>query len=132
MHRPNTYRRLRGWRVKRLPAMQETQVQFLGQEDPLEKGMATHFSILAWRIQMDRGAEQAPVHGVAKSWTPLSSFTFFLSFSYPVDKRGKQTRHHDPWCERRIPAPSLSQEGLSWRGSTGLFIGLDSYKKTFQ
>ena len=36
--------------VKNLPAMQETQVQFLGQEDPLEKGMATHSSILAWRI----------------------------------------------------------------------------------
>ena len=36
--------------VENLPAMQETQVQFLGWEDPLEKGMATHFSILAWRI----------------------------------------------------------------------------------
>ena len=36
--------------VKNLPAMQETQVQSLGQENPLEKGMATHSSILAWRI----------------------------------------------------------------------------------
>ena len=36
--------------VKNLPAVQETWVQFLGQEDPLEKGMATHSSILAWRI----------------------------------------------------------------------------------
>ena len=36
--------------VKNLPAMQETQVQYLGQEDPLEKGMATHSRILAWRI----------------------------------------------------------------------------------
>ena len=36
--------------VKNLPAMQETWVQFLGQQDPLEKGMATHSSILAWRI----------------------------------------------------------------------------------
>ena len=36
--------------VKNLPAMQETRVQSLGQEDPLEKGMATHSSILAWRI----------------------------------------------------------------------------------
>ena len=35
---------------KNLPAMQETQVQSLGWEDPLEKGMATHSSILAWRI----------------------------------------------------------------------------------
>ena len=36
--------------VKNLPAMQETQVGSLGQEDPLEKEMATHYSILAWRI----------------------------------------------------------------------------------
>ena len=36
--------------VKNLPAMQETQVQSLGQEDPLEKVMATHSSILAWKI----------------------------------------------------------------------------------
>ena len=36
--------------VKRLPAMQETRVCFLDQEDPLEKGMATHSSILVWRI----------------------------------------------------------------------------------
>ena len=36
--------------VKNLPAMQETQVQPLGQEDPLKKGMATHSNILAWRI----------------------------------------------------------------------------------
>ena len=37
-------------KVKNLPAMQDTQVQSLDQEDPLEKGMATHSSILAWRI----------------------------------------------------------------------------------
>ena len=36
--------------VKNLPAVQETQVRSLGKEDPLEKGMATHSSILAWRI----------------------------------------------------------------------------------
>ena len=47
--------------VKRLPTMQETRVQFLGQEDLLEKGMATHPSILAWRISW--------LHGIAKSLT---------------------------------------------------------------
>ena len=36
--------------VKNLPAMQETRILSLGQEDALEKGMATHFSILAWRV----------------------------------------------------------------------------------
>ena len=52
-----------------LPALQETWVQFLGQEYPLEQGVATHSSILAWRIPMDRGAWWAADHGVAKSRT---------------------------------------------------------------
>ena len=42
--------------VKHLPATQETQVQFLGREDPLEESMATHSRILAWRIPWTRGA----------------------------------------------------------------------------
>ena len=58
--------------VKKPPAVRETWVQSLGWEDPLEEGMATHSSILDWRIPMDRGAWQATVHGVAKSWTRLS------------------------------------------------------------
>ena len=41
--------------VTNLPAMQETQVQSLGQEDSLEEGLATHSSVLAWRVPMDRG-----------------------------------------------------------------------------
>ena len=55
--------------VKNPPAVRETWVRCLGWEDPLEEDMATHSSILAWRIPMDRGAQQATVHGVAKSWT---------------------------------------------------------------
>ena len=51
--------------------MQETPVQFLGQEDPLEEGMATHSSILAWRIPMEKGDWRATVHRVAKSQTWL-------------------------------------------------------------
>ena len=39
--------------VKHLPAIQETQVRSLGGEDPLEKGMAAHFSILAWKIPFE-------------------------------------------------------------------------------
>ena len=58
--------------VKNLPAMRETCVRSLGWEDPLEDGMATHSSILAWRIPMDSGAWWAAVHGVAKSRTQLS------------------------------------------------------------
>ena len=52
--------------VKNLPAMQENWVQFLGWEDPLEEGVATHSSILGWRIPMDRGAWQATIHGGLK------------------------------------------------------------------
>ena len=44
--------------VKNLLAMQETQVRFLGQEDPLEKGTATHSSILAWRIIQSMGSQR--------------------------------------------------------------------------
>ena len=55
--------------VKNLPAMLETWVRSLDWEDPLEEGMATHPSILAWRIHMDRGALRATVRGVAKSQT---------------------------------------------------------------
>ena len=58
--------------VKNLPARQETWVQSLGWEDPLEEGMATHSSILSWRIPMDGGAWGATVHEAAKSRTWLS------------------------------------------------------------
>ena len=50
-------------------------VQSLGQEDPLEEDMATHSSILAWRISTDRGARQATVHTVAKSQTQLKQLS---------------------------------------------------------
>ena len=53
--------------VKNWPAAWETWVKSLGQEDTLEEGMATHSSVLAWRIPMDRGAWWATVHGVAKN-----------------------------------------------------------------
>ena len=58
--------------VKNLCAMLKTWVRSLGWEDPLEAGMATHSSILAWIIPMDRGAWWATVHGVTKSQTQLS------------------------------------------------------------
>ena len=58
--------------VKNLPVMHGMWVQSLDQEDPLEKEMATHSSILAWRIPMERGAWRAAVHGAAKSQTQLS------------------------------------------------------------
>ena len=59
------------------PVLQETWVQSLGQEDPLEKGMATHSSILAWEIPMNRGAWQATVHGGHKESDMTKRLTHF-------------------------------------------------------
>ena len=59
--------------VKNPPAMWETWVRSLGWDDSLEESMATHSSILVWRIPMDRGDWWATVHRAAKSQTGLSS-----------------------------------------------------------
>ena len=83
---------------KTLPAMQETRVWCLGWEDPLEKGMATHSSILAWRIPIDRGAWWATVHGVAKNWTWLKNSSLCIMshsknyiYSFPTGLDGKES-----------------------------------------
>ena len=56
--------------VKNPPAMQETWIPSLGQEKPLEKGMVTHSSILAWRIPWtEEPGRLHTVHGVPKNWT---------------------------------------------------------------
>ena len=62
-------------RVKHLPAMQETWVRFLGQEDPLEKEMATHSSTLAWKIPGVEKPGKLQSMGVTKSQTGLSDFS---------------------------------------------------------
>ena len=54
--------------VKHLPAMQETQVQYQGWEDPLDKGMATHSSILSWRIPWIEKSSVLQSIGL-QSWT---------------------------------------------------------------
>ena len=54
--------------LKNLPAY-AGDVRDSYQEDALEEEMATHSSILAWKIRMDRGAWWATIHGIAKSWT---------------------------------------------------------------
>ena len=79
--------------VKNLPAMQETLVWFLSQEDPLEKGKATHSSILAHSMG-------CVFHGVTKSWTLLSNFHFQAGHSY-----------HETWLEEMGSASLLYPEG---------------------
>ena len=61
--------------VKNLPAMQETQVQSLGWEDPLEKEMSTHSSIFAWRIPWTEEPGRLQSIG-SQSWTQLIDFYF--------------------------------------------------------
>ena len=63
-------------RLKHLPPMWESRVRSLSWEDPLEKEVVTHSSILAWRIPW---MEEPTVHGVAKSRTRLSDFTYTVS-----------------------------------------------------
>ena len=67
--------------VKRLPTMQETWVQSLSREDPLEKEMATDSSILAWKIPWMEEPSRL-VHGVTQSQTRLSDFTFTFTLGF--------------------------------------------------
>ena len=64
--------------------MQETWVQSLGWEDPLEEGIATHSSSFPWRIPKDREAWQATVYRVTKSWTRLSDQAQHSGIIYTV------------------------------------------------
>ena len=67
--------------VKNSPAMQDTWVQSLGQEDPLEKGMTTYYSILAWRIPWTEEPGGLQSMGSQRSWIRLSDLTFtFATF----------------------------------------------------
>ena len=68
--------------VKNLPIMQETWVQFLGWEDPLEKGMATHSSILVWIIPWTEKPGRLQSMGVTKSWTQLSDLITRTMINY--------------------------------------------------
>ena len=61
--------------LRGLPVMRETPIQSLGQEDPMEKKMATHSSILAWKIQWMEEPGRLQSMGVTKSQTRLSNFT---------------------------------------------------------
>ena len=61
-----------GSMIKNLPAVQETRVQYLDWEDPLEKGMAAHSSILAWQIPWTEEPGGLPSMGSQKSQTRLS------------------------------------------------------------
>ena len=77
--------------VKNPPSMQETLVRFLGWEDPLEKGTATHSSLLAWRIPWTIARQAPTVHGVLKA-------RILKWFAIPFSSGPHSVRplHHDP------------------------------------
>ena len=103
---------------------QETRVQPLGWEDPLEKETATHSSILAWRIPMDRGAWWATVHGVAKSGIRLSERALFLGtwrIQMKLKTRCLQFKSHFQLTQC-ILAPNLSSPTIT----TGISVMQES------
>ena len=96
--------------VTNLPATQETWVQSLGWEDPLEEGMAAHSSILAWRILMDREAWRATVHGVTES-----NMTEQLSTAQHMILRNPQSTDSLPFSYRWFREQSKDLES-EWPG----------------
>ena len=78
----------------------------MGWEDPLEDGMATHSSVVAWRILMDRGAWQATVHGVAKSQTEVTWHAH--THDVPITARGLRIQERIwemPSCHHGLESP---------------------------
>ena len=101
--------------VKNLPAMQKAWVKSPGWEDPLEEGMATHSSILAWRIPMDREAWQATVYGVSKSGTWLGDYVQHSARKIPRFPMIKF--HYSPECSKK-----QSTESTNLRKSTSFSV----------
>ena len=87
---------------KNPPAVREARVLSLGREDPLEEGMVTHCSVLAWRISIDRGAWWVTVRGVTKSWTQLKGL-------------GTHTHGHLSAIDREVEgAVTSGDSGFEW------------------
>ena len=97
-------------RVKRLPTVWETWVRSLGREGLLEKEMATHSSILAWKIPWI----ESTVHGVTKSWTRLSNFTSRAK-KVCVLKNGHRIKGHDIWFTLTIMERNFKEDGKESR-----------------
>ena len=90
-------------RVKRLPAMQETWVQYLGQEDPLEKETATHSSTLAWKIpwtEKPGGLQSMEFQRVGHDWA--TSLTMVVLRWFSPASAGYKRLEFSPWV-RKIP-----------------------------
>ena len=116
--------------VKNLPAMQEIQVSSLGQEDPLEKEMATHSSILAWRIPWTEGPGWLQSIGSQRVWHDYVSNTKRIPILWntmPVDTLAWKI----PWMEEpgRLQSMGLLRVGHDWETSLSLFTFLHWRRK---
>ena len=99
--------------VKRLPTMQETRVRSLGWEDPLEKGMATHSSVLAWRIPWTEepgGLQSTGPQRVGHDWV-TDTFTFHKRINGEKGESGGRKRQ-ELRCSARVPLPLLAASWL--------------------
>ena len=101
-------------RLKGLPAMQETWVQSLGQEDPLEKEMATHSRILAWRIpwtEKPGGLQSTGSQRVGHDWAtslhlPSSHFIYHLNHGWGNEDNGDRLQKIPcMYCYTQYPQP---------------------------
>ena len=110
--------------VKRLPAMQETWIRFLGQEDPLEKEMAIHSSTFAWKIPWTEEPDRLQFIG-SQSWTGLSDFTTsdkglprWLSSKESACQCGRCLSHpwmgKIPWRRKWQHTPIFLPEQIPW------------------
>ena len=101
--------------VKRPPAVQETWVWSMGREDPLEKGMTTHSSILPWRIPFFRGAWWVTVHGVTESDTTERLTVIFCCCCCCVASVVSDSVQPHRRQPTRLPVPGILQaRTLEW------------------
>ena len=117
--------------LKPLPPMQDTWVRSLGWEDPLEKEMVTHFSILAWRIPWMEKPGRLTVHGVAKSRTWLNDFTFTFSPGNFLPPSDRETSHLYSGVCLKLPMVSTNDRGPKTEPSDGNELGNDTWLSAF-
>ena len=131
--------------VKNLPTIQETQIQSLGQEDPLEKGMATHSSISAWKIswtEKPNGLQSMRVQRVTHDWTSNTSLRKrdyyslnnadyyslkFISSREPVTSFKEQSNFWGWFTIHRAPCDYLSN-CVPWNSSRTYFFWSEHLK----
>ena len=122
--------------VKNLPAIQETQVQSLGQVDPLERGMASHTSILAWRIPWteEPGRLSSMVsQSMGLDWV-TNTFTFRVGtrmfWAHPIEDRAvwanqEQIGNHLPLSSSN-PGEDGPEVGRGWKWATCMLLPLNT------